>query len=399
MTFSSNPPQPSRILVVDDDERNRRLLDALLVPEGYEVLEAADGPTAIEIVGQHRVDLVLMDVMMPTVDGIETCRRIRVELGRVDLPVIFVTALADRASRIRGKEVGGDEFLTKPIDETELLVRVRNLLQVKAYHDLRERHREWLEHELEKRSIQLIHADRLATLGTLAAGVGHELNNITMVMITYLSLVRQRASRGLPAADEDIENLVRVGEHLKLHASHLLSLGRPGPDHSQRMDLREIVSGTMAMLRAVGRTRNIDVVAELPEEPVMVTVNRTRIEQVIVNLVGNAADALASTRRRPRRIRVTLSRGTEHSRVECRVEDNGAGMPSTVLDNIFEPYFTTKPAGRGTGLGLPVVKQIVESYGGTVVVSSVENEGTTVAFDLPGAAMIDIETAAPKVKE
>src|SRR5690242_2043022 len=150
-----------RILVVDDDPRNRRLLDAMLRPEGYAVLEAESGERTLELVAQGAADLVLLDVMMPGLDGVETCRRIRAGSGPERLlPVIFVTALGDRESRVRGKSVGADDYLAKPIDASELLARVRNLLDAKAYHDLRERQRQVLEQELERRQAALIRAER-----------------------------------------------------------------------------------------------------------------------------------------------------------------------------------------------------------------------------------------------
>lgn len=374
------------ILVVDDDARNRRLLDALLVPSGYDVVEAESGERALEILAARpEIDLVLLDLMMPGMDGIETCRRIRGGVGKRYLPVVFVTALGDRESRINGKEAGGDDFLTKPIDETELMVRVKNLLDAKAYHDLREANVRTLEAELERRSSQLVRAERLASLGTLAGGVGHELNNICAVFFSALHFVKGNAAEGKPPEDEDLAQLARVADHLKMHAAQLLSLGRPGPDHAERIDLREIVNGTLAMLRLTGRTKRLDVQARLPEEAVPVTVNRTRVEQVLVNLIGNAADAFDGLRGRPQQIVVTVGAADAKGRVRVCVQDTGAGIAPENLSRVFEPYVTTKAPGKGTGLGLPVAKHIVESYGGALVMESVVGTGTTVTFDLPAA--------------
>ncbi len=374
------------ILVVDDDARNRRLLRAILTAKGYAVAEAADGEESLLAVAAGGVDLVLMDVMMPGIDGIEACRRLRKDHPQGRLPVIFVTALADRDSRVRAKDVGADDFLTKPIDEFEVLVRVRNLLEVKAYHDLRDRQREQLEIDLEARSAQLIRAERMASLGTLAAGVGHELNNITMVLLTYLGFVRERAEQGLPPEAEDLEALEHASEKCKVHASQLLSLGRPGADHAELIDLREIVGDTLAMLKSVGKTRIFTVQLVAPDEAVLITVNRRRIEQVITNLVGNAADALLDVSGRERRIRVAIERDEGSARVRCSVWDNGPGIPEDQLAMIFEPYYTTKPPGKGTGLGLLVVQQILEPYGSKLVVESRVGEWTMFSFDLPLAA-------------
>jgi signal transduction histidine kinase len=130
-----------RILIIDDEDINRRLLEEILLDEGYDVVEAPDGPTGLALIARSPVDLVLLDVMMPGMNGFEVCRRIRSELGMLELPVVFVTALGDRDARIRAKDVGADEFLTKPVDDLELLVRVRALLRLKAAHDAREKQR------------------------------------------------------------------------------------------------------------------------------------------------------------------------------------------------------------------------------------------------------------------
>jgi signal transduction histidine kinase len=130
-----------RVLVVDDEPTNRRLLEAILIGEGFDLVEAGDGARALAALADRSIDLVLLDVMMPGMSGFEVCQRIRGELGLASLPVVFVTALGDRASRIRGKDVGADDFLTKPVDDVELLVRVRSLIRLKRHHDERERQR------------------------------------------------------------------------------------------------------------------------------------------------------------------------------------------------------------------------------------------------------------------
>lgn len=385
MSAATTEPHAT-ILVVDDDARNRRLLWAILAAKGYAVAEASSGEESILAVAAGGIDLVLMDVMMPGIGGIEACRRLRKDHRQGRLPIVFVTALTDRDSRVRAKDVGADDFLTKPVDEIEVVVRVRNLIEVKAYHDLRERQREQLEIDLEARSDQLIRAERMASLGTLAAGVGHDLNNITMVLMTYLKFVRERAEQGLPPEAEDLEALEHASEQCRVHASQLLSVGRPGSDHAEQIDLRDSVIGTLGLLKAVGKTRLYSVELVAPEEAVMVTVNRKRIEQVILNLVGNAADALHEVSGRARCIRVSVERDVSNARTRCRVWDNGPGIPEDKLTMIFEPYYTTKPPGKGTGLGLPVVRQILQSYGGELRVESLHGEWTSFSFDLPLAS-------------
>ncbi len=371
------------VLVADDEEINRLILRELLQGAGHRVLEAADGEAALTAVAEGGVDLVLLDVVMPGMDGVETCKRIREELDDLVLPVVFVTSLDDRASRVRGKAAGGDDFLTKPVDAIELMARVGNLLRVKAYHDLRARQQELLEAELARTREQLLRADRLATLGTLAAGVGHELANIAAVQMATLDAMAMDIADGLPQNPGDTKALRTVGTHITTHARHLLDYGRPGPDHAEPMNLCGVVNQTLEMLRVSTKTKYVSVFASLPPEPVEVTVNRTRIEQVLVNLVGNAVDALSDAAHGEPRVTVGVEPPGHAERVSCWVADNGCGIPADRLEMIFEPYFTTKAPGRGTGLGLPVIRNIIQSYGGEVSVTSEEGRGTRISFDLP----------------
>ncbi len=370
-----------RVLVVDDDPRNRRLLEALLAPEGYDIVQASSGEEALAlIVADPTVAIVLLDVAMPGLGGIEICRRVRKELGLVDLPILFVTAHGDRSERIEAKNVGADDFLLKPIDEIELIARVQNLVEMKAFRDERERHRQHLEAELERRTQQLLHADRLIMLGTLAGAVGHELNNVAQVMTSSLELVTDSARRGLPADGEDLHTMQAATGHLQAHARELLTLARPGLDRSERLDLGQVILGAVQFLRAASRLRGVRVETELPAEPLWAVANRIRLEQVMLNLVGNAIDAVQREEesRRHVLVRLRVSEVTESSPAACcEVIDTGSGMSPEVEAQIFTPYFTTKGPERGTGLGLVVVRQIVESYGGTVSCTSVLGEGTT----------------------
>jgi len=240
-----------------------------------------------------------------------------------------------------------------------------------------------IEEQLDQTRTQLLLAERRATLGTLAGGVGHELRNIAQIQI---AAVDELAS-GI-AANEDVTHLVRVvlrdlervGEHITAHGQRLMQLARPGPDHVGPLDLNGVIRDVVAMLRGAGKLRRIDVAMSLGSEPLTVTVNRTRIEQILVNLIVNAVDAIGS---RAGGITVAARASEDGKRVVCEVRDTGPGIPSDLIDKIFEPFFTTKPEDLGTGLGLPVASEIVSSYGGKLTVHSKVGSGTTFRFDLP----------------
>ncbi len=144
-----------KILVVDDEEQNVKLLSSLLKAEGYETETAANGREAVEKVKVVSPDLVLLDIMMPDMDGYEACSLIKNDAGSANIPVVIVTALSDRESKLRGLEVSANEFLTKPIDRIELILRVKNLLRIKDYEDFMISHNQRLEQEVRKRTYEL----------------------------------------------------------------------------------------------------------------------------------------------------------------------------------------------------------------------------------------------------
>ncbi len=236
-----------------------------------------------------------------------------------------------------------------------------------------------IEDKLEQTRTQLLLAERRATLGTLAGGVGHELRNIAQIQVAAVDELAA-AVRG----EEDLHRLARmilpdlerVGEHITAHGNRLMQLARPGPDHVSPIDLNNVVRDVAAMLKLAGKLGRVELVLALPATPVIVTVNRTSIEQIFVNLVINAVDATGETGT------VTIEVKPSEGRVRCVVRDTGTGILPELLGRIFEPFFTTK-GDLGTGLGLPVVREIVASYGGVLAVDSRVGEGTAFSFDLP----------------
>lgn len=370
------------ILVVDDERCNRDLCEEILGPEGYRIRHAESGLAAIRILRDEpgAIDLVLMDVLMPGLDGIESCRFIRNQLALAALPIVIVTALDDRRTRIAGKEAGADEFLTKPVDATELVMRIASLMRAKLAMEEIDRRRERAESELQSLRDQILRVDRLATLGTLSAGVGHELMNMAVVCGATERWISEDAADGQLPSTEALEELRRVTRHVTMHARHLLTSGQPGNDVRGLVDLGEVVKTVLSMLATAGRTRGITVESELPPDPICTFASRTRLEQVLVNLIANAADALESIRGERRIVvRVKLA----GMRVHFDVVDNGVGIPLAMHRTVFEPYFTTKSPGKGTGLGLPVVKQIVEGMGGTITLTSPPEGGTRFSVAIP----------------
>jgi PAS domain S-box-containing protein len=232
-----------------------------------------------------------------------------------------------------------------------------------------------IEQQLEEMRTQLLLAERRATLGTLAGGVGHELRNIAQIQVAAVDELSTALRVG-----EDVEaqarrvlpDLERVGDHITAHGHRLMQLAHPGADSVEQLSLDDIISDVAGMLKLAGKLGRVQLKLALPAAPVRVTANRTRVEQVLVNLIINAVDAAKS------RVTVAIAPGP---RVYCTITDDGAGIPEAIRDRIFDPFFTTK-GDKGTGLGLPVCREIVTSYGG-VLEFTTGDSGTTFTFDLP----------------
>lgn len=373
----------SKILLVDDDPNIRKYVGELLFQKGYEVATADCGAQALQMIAQAPADLVLLNVMMPDMDGFIVCQEIR---RREDyVPVLFMAAKDDEQARDLAAKAGGDDVINKPIYHVELLLRVQTLLQVRLFHAVKYHHRQTLETELGQMKEHLIRIERLAGLGMMAAGVGHELNNVTSVLDAAIYEIKSALTTSAPPPIEGIEMLLTVSQHLRLYGKELLHIGKPFSERVERIDLREIAATTVSMLRTLGRSKHARVQVRAPEHPVFLKVDRTRMEQVLVNLLANAADALEEVRGRDRAIAVDIACPPGSPQAVCQIQDNGSGIPFDKLTTIFEPYYTTKAAGHGTGLGLPVCKHIVESYGGSLRVESILGSGTTFTFQLPTA--------------
>ena len=374
-----------RVLIADDDALSRSTVAALLASTGYRLRFAVNGEETLAAVDEEVPDLVLLDVMMPGLDGYEVCQRLREQLRGDYVPIVLVTALDGRQEVLRGLEVGADDFPRKPVHGAELRARISNLLKVRAYHQLLASQRDSALATVDSLRQQVLHADRLATLGTFAAGVSHELNNIAQVLHGLLepSPTAGSADPGaLEAADREM--LGHVARHVTELAHTILRLARPADAPQLETDLSKTVEEVHNMLRLTGRIRHARVSLVRPREPCVIQANPVHAQQVFLNLMSNAADAVVGLREPAIEVGV---RTTPSGRIEAWVQDNGPGMSKEVLARIFEPFFTTKPPGEGTGMGLPVVKQLIEAWQGVLHVRSWPGHGTRMVIDVPAAGM------------
>ncbi|QSQ27951.1 hybrid sensor histidine kinase/response regulator [Pyxidicoccus parkwayensis] len=370
-----------RVLAVDVQSGGMERLYSILSPAGYDVLPAS-GKAAAATASRQSADLVLLDVQRPGTDGLAAYRRLQAELENPSLPVLMLTPSADRQTRREVLEAGVDDLLiTEPLDPLELKVRIHTLLELKAHRDAGGLRPEAL---LDPRT-RWVEMERLARLGTLAADVAQNLGRVGEDMQRALAHVQSRAMQGLPPDPAELKKLGVAGEQMRLHGQHLLSLGPTSPKDIQRFDLRDLVPGVVERMRAAGRLGSAEVKVLLTEDPIAVVFNRRQLEQVLVELLANAADAVEDVTDRPRRIHVGVELPDIFGDFGPRmfVKDTGIGIFEDEISAVFEPYYTTKAPEKGAGLGLTVGRALVEAMGGRLTVQSRVNLGSTFTVELP----------------
>jgi two-component system, sensor histidine kinase and response regulator len=339
-----------RILVVDDELANRKLLRAMLEDDASVVLEAASGPEALEVAARSAPDLVLLDVMMPKMDGFETTRRFKEEGGDLFLPIVLVTALSDRESRLRGLEAGADDFLTKPIDRTELRSRVRNLVALRDRElRLRERNLDLLEliRFRDELSSLLIHdlKSPIAVVHMCLAHLGNRIEpdpgNLEALSDARISI--ERANRIV----ENMLDLVRMeSRRLVLHRSP-----------AKPADLL----GAVAVARApLVRNRTVRLDLEVDKE-LQVSADVDLLTRVIENVVDN------SLRHVPVGGRIVLKAEARGDVATITIGNDGPPVPNELRESIFEKYTRGDSAGRTNhGLGLYFCRLAMEAHGGRI---------------------------------
>ena len=358
-----------RILVVDDTEANRILLREMLELEGHRVTLAVDGAEALRRVAEDTPDLLLLDVNMPGMDGLEVCRRLRTDPATEALPIILVTALAERSHRLEGMAAGANDYLTKPIDRPDLILRVRNALRL---HEL---HREVAGQYRKLRELETLR-DNLVHM------LVHDLRSPLTGISAYLEMSRERiAELGDGQLGEDFAELAACVGELTEMVSDVLDVSRfeadAMPVTPAPVDLRSLAAEAVASL---GPTRAA-LVGLSPGAAVPVLVDPAVMRRVIANLVGNGVKFSP----RGAQVRVELELGGAGA--ELRVIDQGRGIAPEYHQKIFEKFGMANGngggKGRSSGLGLTFCKLAVEAHRGRIAVESEVGKGCTFRVSLP----------------
>jgi len=364
-----------RILVVDDAPDNLILLEKLLKRNGFDVINAASGKECIAKSQAENPDLIILDVAMPDMNGFETLKHIRENELTRSIPVIFLTAnLKDAKSIEEGLSLGADEYLTKPINQDELLARVRSLLRAV----MAERELEQVKSDFQSMLVHDLRSPLSSIMGVLELAVNGEFDSDPQALKDFLRSAYDTASKML----ELINNILDVA---KLEAGKLQLNKQPN-------DLNSVVATAAARLKVLAKEKGINLLVQADSSIPFFEFDAGKIEQVVINLLSNAIkftshDGTVIIRTYVKNFGEEVPGLSAGDYAAVDVEDTGIGISKDDLSSIFERYRQGKSAvsiaQKGTGLGLTIVKRIVESHGGKVFVQSELGKGTKFTFVLP----------------
>lgn len=366
-SFHDASAPPARILVVDDQPANIQIVGGMLGRLGHEIVPASDGPTALKRVAIRRPDLILMDLIMPDMDGCEVCRQLRAHPEWGDIPVIFLSAADDKDLVVRALESGGVDYVTKPFHQAELTLRVRTQLALKTARD----------------RLSRLAEDKDELVGILAHDLKSHLAGIEM----SARLLQQRLERPGPPdarAAQLAENIARTGGALSAFVKEFLANSRA--DHGMEfiptpVDLGATVTAVVDRYREIASRKQLVIELRIPAGDSTVLADPAALDQVVENLVSNAVKFSPPGRR----IRVCVK--PTPRQVECSIQDEGPGFTADDRERMFRRYrrLSARPtAGEPcTGLGLSIVQKHVGAMRGNLRLESAPETGAHFVVSLP----------------
>ncbi len=353
------------ILIVDDNAADRVLLRTILSRAGHTVYEVARGREAEPKVREIRPHVVILDVNLPDMNGLDVCRAIRAGQEISSIPVLMLTVRHDDSDVLAGLEAGADDYVAKDSASEIVLGRVRRLIEFRQMS-----------------SLAMLN-EQLVQVGRLLAGVIHEIRGPLSVIRGCAELLRL----SVPAEDENaewVEAILRNSHLLQLRLDHLMATVRNNSSDVQPVDLSWLVSEAASLFvkGTPPSERRIEVVTAIDPAAPQALGDGGRLIQVLLNLLNNARQAIMSTTGQGKiSVRSGRAQNQENRWVTVEVEDDGPGIPEAYIDRIFEPFFTTRE--DGTGFGLYFASEILKEQGGRLTARNNSAAGATFTLWLP----------------
>ncbi len=360
------------ILVVDDQPINVQLLKRKLERENLRVIAAYNGLEALDQVSREMPDLILLDVMMPDMDGIEVCQRLQANESTRGIPVIFITARTNKESKLEGLGVGAVDYITKPIDLDETMARVQTQLRVVA-----------INRQVVDLTRRLEESRKAATIGAVTQGIAHNLNNLLGVVIGYLDLVKayydkpEQVRKNAQHVEDAVQRIVTIIKQL----STLVVKSRPP---SVKAGIQTLIEGGIGRFH-LDYALACPVTIDNPLGETLIDTNYEIFEEVLSKVLINAWEAYDNKPSEPRPISIhtrVFEKAEEGRLVEIRVVDHGHGIDPEIRDKMFEPFVSTKNT-VGVGMGLTVARHALRNLGGEVSLVDTAGGGATAVLVHP----------------
>jgi two-component system, sensor histidine kinase and response regulator len=381
---SSTSPKGT-ILVVDDVPANVKILMDFLTLNEFKVLTAKDGQTAVKRAEYAIPDLILLDVMMPVMDGYEACKILKSQDNTKDIPIIFMTALADTNDKIKGFNLGASDYITKPFQQEEVLARVNNhlkIVQLQKQLQLRNAELEVLYLE-QKQARQAAEAANRAKDAFLA-NMSHELRTPLNAIIGYGEIIHEDAFKlGFRDILIDLDHIQFAAKQLLDLIDDVLDLAKIEAEKMElqieQINLRNFVEDVVILIQPTLKQNKNELELHYPEDIGFMQGDAKRIQQILLNLLGNATKFTHQGK-----INFSLQRDAD--KIYFIVQDNGIGIDKQLLESIFQPFLQgdnsrTRRYG-GSGLGLALCQRICQILGGRILVESELGVGSCFTLEL-----------------
>ena len=362
------------VLFVDDEQFVLDGLSRLLreFRKTWELKFALNGKEALDIVAREEIDLIITDVRMPEMSGLELLETLQAKESTKSIPVVILTGDQERTLKRQALDLGAVDLLNKPINKEDLVSRINNVLKLKEFQDI----------VIEKNTAlerQLVISQKMELVGVMAAGAVHDLSNLISIILGYSNLFIEESSLDKEGA-MSIAKIREAGEKASDVVTHILNFSRLD-DRFSILDMGLLIDDILSILK-VTIPKTIKIQWEKPPESVYINGNAVQYQQVLMNLFINA---IQSMDKKEGKLSVSLHKVEQDGDYWIRIDvaDTGPGMEGETLDKIFNPLFTTKEPGKGTGLGLFVVKHIVDEYHGSIDVVSELGKGTVFRVHFP----------------
>lgn len=345
------------ILIVDDNLDNVNLLDKILQKSGYRTLKCYNGEEAVKLARQETPDLILLDIMMPIMDGFTACKIIKQEESTKHIPIFMLTAKQEVADKVKGLEIGADDYITKPFHLQELLARVKSRLKLTREHR------------------QTVTRERSKALSRMVEGVEHEIRN----PVVSIGGFARRILDELPEDDRKkryakiiLEETERL-ERMVKESSTLQELSAGG---KERLDIHPLIDEALTQTTALKEQHKVVIKRNYDPALPLLPLNHDNMLIVFIQLISNGLEAIENGGT------LTIRTSVDDSaNIIIEINDNGRGIKAEDLDHIFDPFFTSKMSGAG--MGLPLTRKIIGYHHGTISVASQPGQGTQVTVTLP----------------